>query len=238
VHLRHYLRWTNAKQGELLQIIDVDTAGLDLTPDTDGRPKVELNLVARVTREDGINQLFDQKPKGLRFLGAVPDQLSFSNKVPLPAAGSYQSDAAVTDLRNEHAGNATEVVALPSLSGNRLLASTLILRDSPEGLPKQAFAKDATIHLICQVAHARRAHPVDPARLQLQAVVLKDGVPVLEGDPATVEHKTVGDPFDVETPLRLNGMAPGDYTIELRIADLVAGKASVVAASPLRVLDR
>jgi VWFA-related protein len=237
VQLRPYLRWTERKQGELLLIVDVGTKGFDLTPEADGRPQVQFDLTTRVVNENGASLHLEQKPTGLRFLGAVPDELSFSVKVPLPAPGLYQSDAVVTDLRNQHAGNAAELVELMSLSGNKLLASTLVLHARGDNTPKQSFAKGAEIQLGCQVAHARRAHPVDPARLQLRAVVQKDGVPVLEGEPVVFERKQMGDPFDLDLPLKL-GLAPGEYTVELRISDLVAGKASVTVVSPLRVLDR
>jgi hypothetical protein len=125
-----------------------------------------------------------------------------------------------------------------SLSGNKLLASTLVLHAQGDATPKQSFAKGAEIQLGCQVAHARRAHPVDPARLQLRVSVLKDAAPVLEAAPVVFEQKPMGDPFEVTVPLKLEGLAPGDYTVELRISDPAAGKASVTVASPLRVLDR
>jgi hypothetical protein len=71
------------------------------------------------------------------------------------------------------------------------------------------------------VAHAQRLNKGREVRLRIQVRVLKDGQSVLELEPQTFS-KEFPELIDVSGDLTLTDLAPGDYTAEVEITDLLA----------------
>jgi VWFA-related protein len=239
VTLRPYLRFVDARQAKLLLAVEVAPEGVDFQPGADGMLTADLAVLTRVLDEKGKAVHLDDKAISIRLKESEPRPVSFVLEQPLTAPGFYRADVVVRDRRSERAGNASASVERRTPRRNELVLSDALLRaaDSPTAPPGAAFPSGANLSLSWQVARPAASSAPSPVRVQLQLRV-KRGDSVVREDPAEVLEQQLPDPFDLDARLSLAGLAPGDYTVELELADLVDGKARALARAPLRVFEK
>ncbi|HYY94170.1 MAG TPA: VWA domain-containing protein [Pyrinomonadaceae bacterium] len=178
------------------------------------------------------------------------DGLVYTMQVPVRKPGAYQLRVAVRDTATEKLGSASQFIEVPSLKKDRISLSGILMQsgeysrahDAPaagapaDGQPKEP---DETLAQGCPALRRFRLgedidcyfniyNPrLDPAgrpRLQTQLRIFRDGQQVYAGQPVPFDPDKQTDMKTLHdgTRMRLGGLAPGEYVLQVVVTDLLA----------------
>jgi hypothetical protein len=240
VSVTPYLRWIDSRRSRLQSVIEVAAAGLHFARDAENGRIAELEVRLRVVDPKGEGLPETSTRLRARLQASEPAPVRFVLTQELPAApGLYDVDVALRDGRSGPGGSATRAVEQASRQNKRLALASLVLRDAsaPESFPADRFPPNAVVALECQVAGARVERESGADRIQIDSRVL-DGDRVVVATRPQVLSRPMPDPFLVTGRVPLTGLPPGECRVELKVLDLVSGKAEARASAVFRVQDR
>lgn len=178
------------------------------------------------------------------------DGLVYTMQVPVRKPGAYQLRVAVRDTATEKLGSASQFIEVPSLKKDRISLSGVLMQSSEYSNAHAAPAAGATAdgqptepdETLAQGGPALRRFRLgedidcyfniynprlDPAgrpQLQTQLRIFRDGRQVYAGQPVPFDP---GKQTDMKTlhdgmRMRLGGLAPGEYILQIVVTDLLA----------------
>ena len=175
--------------------------------------------------------------------------LRYTLKVPIKSPGAYQLRVAVLDEASNEVGSANELIEVPDIGSNRLALSGLVVSgrskdvttiDAPPPAGGRLPASDAELEADPAVRRLRAGMELrydfhiynaqlDPStgrpRLQTQVRLFREGQLAYEGKPAPFETAQAEDLKRLVAggAVKLNrAAAPGDYTLQVIVTDLLA----------------
>jgi hypothetical protein len=177
------------------------------------------------------------------------DGLVYMMQVPVKKPGAYQLRVAVRDAATEKLGSASQFIEVPALKKDRLALSGIIMQSADysaaqarpagavaegaqgeqggalaEGSPAvRRFRLGEQIDYYVNIYNAR----LDPAgrpQLETQLRIFRDGQQVYAGRPTPFD---LGKQTDMKNlhegvRVRLGGLAPGEYVLQVVVTDLLA----------------
>jgi VWFA-related protein len=235
------VRFTDEAEGWHKAVLDL----VAFTFDADG------NVVDQLDRTETL------RVRKEAFDAARRDGVVYTLQVPVRKPGAYQLRVAVRDVATEKLGSASQFIEVPSLKKDRLSISGVLMQSgeysklhaapaapAPDGQPKapderlaqggpalRRFRLGEDIDYYFNIYNPR----LDPAgrpHLQTQLRIFRDGQPVFTGKPAPLDlaNQTDMKLLHEGTRVRLGGLAPGEYVLQVVVTDLLAPeKRSTVA---------
>jgi len=231
-------------------LIHVDARGLKFIEETDGTRRASVEVLAVTLGESGKPLDSANGVETLRVAAAdyerlLRDGLRYTLKVPVKTPGAYQLRVAVIDEATEQVGSANELVEVTDFGGGRLALSGIVLSGraaegaaaagtaAPTAAEAEAEADPSVRRLRAGMELRYDFHiynaQLDPAtrrpRLQTQVRLFREGQLAYGGQPAPFET-TQAD--DLKRLLAGGGVklkrdaAPGDYTLQVVVTDLLA----------------
>lgn len=223
-------------------------AVLDVVAFTFGEEGQVVDQIDRTETFRVRNQAFDTVRR---------DGLVYTLQVPVRKPGAYQLRVAVRDAVTEKLGSAGQFIEVPSLKKDRLSISGLLMQSGEyteahagPAAPAAGGQTEAPDERLAQGGPALRRFRLgeaidyyfniynphlDPAgrpRLQTQLRIFRDGRQVYAARPVDFDP---GQQTDMKTlhdgvRMRLNGLAPGEYVLQIVVTDLLAPEKHRTAA--------
>ena len=229
----------------ITSFVNVAPSGLTLEPQANGSSAVALELAVQVTGPE--RKVIKQETKTLNLtlaaesLKTVEQQglpLGFAVEAPTP--GAMQVNVAVRDTRSGRIGNASRVLEVADLNGDKLMASSLFLyaanATGADALPKQQFTAGGRLRYECFVYHARRAEADHATRLQV-TLRLRRGDQLISENKNTAMTQATGAIVPLNGEMLLPAVQPGLYRLELAIEDLLHKGAEHTVSTMVRVVE-
>jgi hypothetical protein len=241
----------------VLTPITVQIANSDLQfQDKDGVMHGVLDIYGEITSLGG--HIVDTHEKSLVL--DVPEhefQLYQSHKsvyqyaIPL-RPGRYKLSLVVKDDLNGHMGSEELGIMVPSFSEDKgLTHSSLILADQIQPLPtsqvgtgmfviggtkvrpsvNNTFTRDQKLGIYMQVYNLGIDPKTQKPSLDLSYEVDKDGKPLLDQPEDAANLKKASQQFTVVKTMGLKGLAPGKYTVQIKITDNIKKQSVSPSAS-------
>ena len=243
---------SDGKESHILSFLKIDPTGAATEMAADGKQTLKLEIALQITGPDG--KLIKEEAKGKAFT-LTPAEferlkqqgLSYGFNFPVTSPGYYQVTAAVRDPRSGRVGNASRMVKVAELNRQILATSSLALSSPEKRLPpianaraegepfspKQSYTRSETVRYQCYVYHARQDN-TQSSRLQAQVIIKRGSEVIARGEPRVVTQPS-GPVLPVTGEWRLADLAPGIYTLELVIEDLLHKDSKLTASAPLEV---
>jgi hypothetical protein len=221
----------------------VDANDLTFSEEPDGWRKATFDVVAVTFDESGnvVDQLGRTDSVRLRGEGyrrVLEHGFVYHLLFPVKKPGAYQLKAALRDHGSGRVGSAGQFVEIPDLKKERLALSGLVVsdvaapgggdaaQDDPRaGEASRRFRRGTVMRYNFVIYNARLEKAPREPRLQVQARLLRDGVPVFTG---RVQHFILNSPPDLGR-LAAGGsitlgadMPPGEYVLQVTVIDLLA----------------
>jgi VWFA-related protein len=180
------------------------------------------------------------------------DGLVYTMRVPIKKPGAYQLRVAVRDSAAEKLGSASQFIEVPNLKKDRLVLSGIVMQsaaysavqsatqsaagalaegqqqeqgaDIGQGSPAvRHFRLGEQIDYYFNIYNAR-LDPTGRPQLQTQLRIFRDGKQVYAGQPAPFDAAKQADMKNLHTGTRvkLNGLAPGEYVLQVVVTDQLA----------------
>lgn len=178
--------------------------------------------------------------------------LVYTMRVPIKKPGAYQLRVAVRDSAAEKLGSASQFIEVPNLKKDRLVLSGIVMQSaaysatqlatqSAAGMLAEGEQKEETTDIAQgspALRHFRLGEQIDyyfniynarldPAgrpQLQTQLRIFRDGQQVYAGQPSPFDAARQSDMKNLHTGTRvaLNGLAPGEYVLQVVVTDGLA----------------
>ena len=176
------------------------------------------------------------------------DGLVYTMQVPIKKPGAYQLRVAVCDAATEKLGSASQFIEVPNLKKDRLALSGVLMQSASysaaqsaagavgEGQQKEQdealaqgspalrrFRLGEEIDYYFNIYNARPS-PAGRPQLQTQLRLFRDNQQVYAGQPTTFDASKQTDMKNLHsgTRIRLGGLAPGEYVLQVIVTDLLA----------------
>ncbi|HZH29393.1 MAG TPA: VWA domain-containing protein [Pyrinomonadaceae bacterium] len=190
---------------------------------------------------------------------ALRDGLVYAFNVPVKKAGAYQLRMAVRDAASERTGSASQFIEVPDLKKNRLALSGLVVtglkgaapaareanavRPEDEGAggngaaslaspAVRRFRQNSDLTFAYAIYNARLDRETARPQLTTQVRIFRDGRAVFSGEAVPLKLNSLPDPKRLELAGSLNlgaNLPPGEYVLQIVVADLLATGAHAVA---------
>jgi len=158
--------------------------------------------------------------------------------VPLKP-GRYKLSLVLKDDLSSHMGSTELGVVVPHYDEEKLASSSLILADLIQPLPTSqvgsgpfviggtkvrpsvngTFTRDQKLGIYMQVYNLGVDEKTHKPSLDVQYQIMKDGKPLLDQPEDPKNLKKASQQFTVEKTMPLTGLAPGKYTVQIKITD-------------------
>lgn len=226
-------------------MLHIDVSALTFTDDENGLKKAVIDVGA-VTLKDST-QLIDQTWKNYtltlpakNFDEIVKKGLVYNVILPVKKAGAYQLRTVVRDSTSEHLGSANQFIEVPDVSLGRLTISGITAQgsapanakvtaanekdDSQSGPALRRIAVGSVMDYGFWIYNARLDKATNLPKLEMQALVLKDGKVIHTGKISPVEINATQDMKKIMGGGALNfiNFEPGDYVLQIIVTDKLA----------------
>jgi GWxTD domain-containing protein len=162
----------------------------------------------------------------------------YQEVVPL-RPGRYKLSLVLKDDLNGHMGSMELGIVVPRYDEDKLASSSLILADLIQPLPTSQvgsgpfviggtkvrpsvngrFTRDQKLGIYMQVYNLGVDEKTHKPALEVQYEILKDGKAILNQPEDAGNLKKAGQQFTVEKTMPLSGLAPGKYTVQIKVTD-------------------
>ena len=162
----------------------------------------------------------------------------YQEVVPL-RPGRYKLSLVLKDDLNGHMGSMELGIVVPRYDEDKLASSSLILADLIQPLPTSQvgsgpfviggtkvrpsvngrFTRDQKLGIYMQVYNLGVDEKTHKPALEVQYEILKDGKAILNQPEDPGNLKKAGQQFTVEKTMPLSGLAPGKYTVQIKVTD-------------------
>jgi VWFA-related protein len=230
-------------------LMHIDAGGLKFTEEPDGWRKAVIDVIALTFGENGavvdeLNRTVTVRARGATLEHALRDGFIYTMSVPVKKPGAYQLRVAVRDATTEKLGSASQFVEVPDLKKDRLALSGIILQTSaataaaagepaegmqkepdPQGNPAvRRFHAGDEVDYFFNIYNAQADKATGRPRIQTQTRLFRDREQVYEGAPIDFDPAAQTDTKSLHdgTRIRLNGLQPGEYVLQVVVTDLLA----------------
>src|SRR5437588_4194429 len=225
--------------------------------DSGGIQQAQLNIFAKITHVSGRRAGTFEDPVVTR---ATPQELSDAKerksayqKAVVLAPGRYRVDVIVRDITSGATGVRHVGFEVPKYDPAKLSTSTMVLAVKLEGLGDQpavgmftigsvkvipnvsgTYHRGAPIGLYMQIYNAGIDQTTLRPSVDVEYALMKDGKELGKQMEDWRGNSDSGQRLTLAKLIDSRGMAPGDYTVEIRVRDHVSGQALVQSAkSPI-----
>ena len=221
--------------------------------DSGGLQQAQLNIFGKITHVSGRRAGIFEDPVITR---ATPQELteakerkSAYQKAVSLAPGRYRVDVIVRDIASGATGVRHVGFEVPKYDATKLSTSTLILAVKLEGLGDQpavgmftignvkvipnvsgSYHRGSPIGIYMQIYNAGVDQTTLRPSVDVEYALLKDGKEVGKQTEDWRGNSDAGQRLTLARLLDSRGLAPGDYSIEVRVKDRVSGQALVQSA--------
>jgi len=251
LHLRLTTLFSHAaKSGPFLNsMVYLDPRELKFSDEPDGAHKAVIDLVAMTFGEDGqqvdaSDKTWTIRLKGEPYHSVLNQGMVYSIHVPVKKPGAYQVRVVLRDAATELLGSASQFIEVPDINKGRLALSGVVLRaeqsqaakslesaegeqtdEDPMGTPAvRKFKQGTAITYGYQILNAQ-TDAGKKADLEVQTRLFHDGEQVYAGKPSPLLVQDQPDPGHLVGGGRMKlgaAMAPGDYVLQVIVADKLA----------------
>ena len=174
------------------------------------------------------------------FQGYQNHMSVYQYSVPLKP-GRYKLSLVLKDDLNGHMGSMEVGIVVPRFEDDQLTNSSLILADQIQPLPtsqvgtgmfviggtkvrpsvNRTFTRDQTLGIYMQVYNLAVDEKTHKSSLDVQYAIMKDGKPILDQPEDPKNLAKVAQQFTVQKTMPLRALAPGTYTVQIKVTDNV-----------------
>lgn len=221
--------------------------------DSGGLQQAQLNIFGKITHVSGRRAGIFEDPVITRAtpqeLSEAKDRKSAYQKAVALAPGRYRVDVIVRDIASGATGVMHKGFEVPKYDPAKLSTSTLILAVKLEGLGDQpavgmftignvkvipnvsgSYHRGSPVGVYMQIYNAGVDQTTLRPSVDVEYVLLKDGKEIGKQIEDWRGNSDSGQRLTLARLLDSRGMAPGDYTLEVRVKDRVSGQALVQTA--------
>jgi GWxTD domain-containing protein len=249
IHMDYRFDFLRVTHDSVLVPITLQVANRDLSfRGKDGVQSATLNLYGRITTLSGrVVQTFEDVvsrdfPDSL-FQSSINLSSIYQKSVPL-RSGLYRLDVVLKDAQSGNVGTIDAALRVPLYDEDQLDASTLILADQIRAVPTTQIGQGPFV--LGNYKVRPRINPefnaadkmgiflqlynlkLDPAShktsLSVSYRILKDHQQVWQQDDSSEQLQQSREQITIERNLPLNTLAPGHYTLEIYVLDLLTNK--------------
>ncbi|MGH9843608.1 MAG: VWA domain-containing protein [Blastocatellia bacterium] len=230
-------------------LFNIDMSKLTYKDEPDGKKSVRLAIINFTFNENGVvieqhGREFTMPLDAAMIPIALSKGLNYTDDFVIKKPGAYQFRAVIRDAETGKLGSAGQFIQVPDLSKNRLALSGLILTAPPEErnaqLPDDVqptptvrrFPRSGSIDYGGMVYNPAHDPQTGKPQLKMTVEIYRDGKPIYQAQPRSIEPGEPGEPGDDAKPkrlqyggrLKLTSLAPGDYLLHVIIEDPLAKK--------------
>ncbi|HKG15108.1 MAG TPA: hypothetical protein VKB12_17425, partial [Pyrinomonadaceae bacterium] len=200
------------------------------------------NVIDQVSRTENV------RVRGGAFDTVLRGGLIFQMQVPVKKPGAYQLRIAVRDASTQKLGSASQFIEVPDLTKDRLALSGIVLQSSavtdadaaasaspdagdevsvsdPRGnAAVRRFRKGDQVDYFFNVYNAKPDKATGRPRLQTQMRLFREREEVYAGKAEELDpgKQTDMSSLQAATRIRLDGLQPGEYVLQVTVTDALA----------------
>lgn len=221
--------------------------------DSGGLQQAQLNIFAKITHVSGRRAGIFEDPVITRAtpqeLTDAKDRKSAYQKAVALQPGRYRVDIIVRDIESGATGVRHQGFEVPKYDTGKLSTSTLVLANKLEGLGDQpavgmftignikvipnlsgAFHRGTPVGVYMQIYNAGIDQTTLRPSVDVEYALMKDGKEVGKQTEDWRGNSDSGQRLTVAKLIDSRNLAPGDYSIEVRVRDRVSGQSLVQVA--------
>ncbi len=221
--------------------------------DSGGLQEAQLNIFGKITHVSGRRAGVFEDPVITRatteeLTEAKERKSAYQKAVALPP-GRYRVDIIVRDITSGATGVRHQGFEVPKYDPAKLSTSTLVLATKLEGLGDQpavgmfaigdvkvipnvsgTFHKGAPVGVYMQIYNAGIDQTTLRPAIDVEYALMKDGKELGKQMEDWRGHSDAGQRLTLARLINSAGLAPGDYSVEVRVRDHVSGQSLVQSA--------
>ena len=259
IHLKLAPLFTNsAKNGSFITgLLHFQAKDLKFTDQPEGWHKAVFEVVSVTIGDQGqvvdtSSKTFTLTLKGESFQKALENGVIFRFWHPVKKPGFYTMRVAMRDEATQKVGSANQFIEVPDVSKNLTLSSLMLEKETaarqssandggegqmaqqdPQGNPVvRTFKQGDSMAYVYQIFNSDAAKPQDV--LQVRTRLFRDGQSVYQGEPMPLAVVNRQDPTHLLAAgaMKLGAhMTPGDYVLQVIVADRDGDKVRTAAQS-------
>ncbi len=221
--------------------------------DSGGLQEAQLNIFGKITHVSGRRAGIFEDPVITRAttqeLTEAKERKSAYQKAVALAPGRYRVDIIVRDITSGATGVRHQGFEVPKYDPTKLSTSTLVLATKLEGLGDQpavgmfaignvkvipnvsgTFRRGSPVGVYMQIYNAGIDQTTLRPSVDVEYALMKDGKELGKQMEDWRGNSESGQRLTLSKLINSTGLAPGDYSIEVRVRDRVSGQALVQSA--------
>jgi GWxTD domain-containing protein len=249
IHMDYRFDFLRVTHDSVLVPITLQVANRDLSfKGKDGVQSATLNLYGRITTLSGrVVDTFEQVistdlPDSL-FQSSVNLSSIYQRSVPL-RSGLYRLDVVLKDAQSGNVGTIDAALRVPLYEEESLDASTLILADQIRPVPTSQvgqgsfvldsykvrprinpeFSPTDKMGIFLQLYNLKLDPQSDKTNVSVAYRILRDHQQVWKQDESSEQLQQSREQITIERNLPLSSLAPGHYTLEIYVLDLLTNQ--------------
>jgi VWFA-related protein len=237
--------YSMSEQGPFIQtLLRFDARDLSFTDEADGARTAAVDVAvvtfdANGNAAENVNKTLNLRITKDGYDEVLKKGLVYSVPVPLKKSGPMQLRVALRDAKSQKLGSAMQFVDVPDLKSGRLALSGIVVTadppnpDDPDGSPAvRTFKAGGAVSYAYEIFNV----PVEAkskAQLEMQVRLFRDGQIVYQGTPAALNNQDDSKRLGVGGKVQLTRIPPGDYMMQVIVADKQSKDKSGVAAQAI-----
>lgn len=244
------------KSGTFIRsLVNIRAQDLKFTQETDGTRKASFDIIAMTFGDNGapvdeVAKNYTIRVGEKAFQKIMERGFIYNLVVPIKKAGAYQFRIALRDSNSEKVGSASQFIEIPNLKKGNLTLSGIALHnfapaewskimlgqrrlnesaDGSDDFTDTAVRrfKQGTILFYEYLIYNAKANAAQPARLQVQARLLRENTVVSESAPAAADTSKQVNSSGIQNMGAITlgkKLPPGNYILQLIVTDDLAKK--------------
>ena len=225
----------------------------------DGLHQSTINVFGRVTTMTG--RIVDTFEDVLRLnvpaslLERTLEERAVYQKALALRPGLYKLNLVLKDLNSGNIGTVEQRLVVPRFEENQLAHSSLILADLIERVPSknvgsgqfvignskvrpavgETFGPNDTMGIYFQVYNLGVSDQTHKPDATIEYAILQGGKTIFDFTETTAQMERAGEQLTIEKVLSLKDLAPGEYTLDVKVTDRIRQQ-SVTPSAPFRIV--
>jgi VWFA-related protein len=244
------------KEGSCIDVMLLfDARDLTFTTEPDGRRTAVIDIAAATfdaggSEVEGIGRTYRFHLAGDDYERALKRGLIYSTRMPVKKPGAYQMRAVVRDVASQRLGSACQFVEVPDVKKGRLALSGILLSEiQPKNSdvpnqPKEWVASEdpngtAAVRIFKPAGYVTYTYQIMNAsvdknrkpQLDVQTLLYREGQQVFAGASDVISEGPQNPKLlNMGGRMRLQGLVPGYYAMQLVVTDKLAAAGRRIAA--------
>ena len=246
VRLTTLFSHSDAEGSYIQTLLHFDAHDLTFTEGPDGSHAATVDIAVVTFDENGnpaetVNKTWSLRMSKEKYEEVLKKGLVYSVPVPIKKAGPYQLRVALRDATSQKLGSAMQFIDVPDVKSGRLALSGIVVTadppvpDDPDGTPAvRIYKTGGAISYAYEILNARPGGN-EKTQLEMQMRLYRDGEVVYAGMLSALNTDGEKDAkrLAVGGRLQLTKIVPGDYTMQIIVADALRKDKSRIAAQTI-----